>query len=80
MVCAKLIEIFSVVMFLFLSSCFSQNTEKVDLMEKAVKAHRSYTNMVSIPSSRAATELRINLLLFYSFNTNKNTLLSQSVI
>ena len=33
---------------MFLSS--SQNTEKVDLMEKAVKAHRSYTNMVSVQS------------------------------
>ena len=27
---------------------FGQNTEKVALMEKAVKAHRAYTNMVSI--------------------------------
>ncbi|XP_045922252.1 carnitine O-acetyltransferase isoform X1 [Micropterus dolomieu] len=35
-----------------------QNTEKVDLMEKAVKAHRSYTNMVS------GRELRTGLVLF----------------
>lgn len=40
-------------------SLIVQNTEKVDLMEKAVKAHRLYTNMVSI-----GTELRTSLIFF----------------
>lgn len=57
------------VLTLLSSSCLSQNTEKVALMVKAIKAHRSYTNMVGIHNTRVCREFRRSMVMFFLWST-----------
>ncbi len=52
------------VLTFFSSSCLSQNTEKVDFLVNAVKAHRSYTNMVSVDGTEAGRRSRRLVIVF----------------